>query len=139
MKHFSLGSRQGLYTPAFGMTVVGINPEGLFAEVFGQSDTEEWVDTMLDADINMFLPEDLLVKIDRATMVHPLEARSPFLDHVLLEFVASLPSHLKLAGRQQKRVLKTSMRDVLPDAVLKRSKMGFCVPLEHWFREELRE
>jgi asparagine synthase (glutamine-hydrolysing) len=139
MEHFSLEARQHLYTPSFGMTVVGSNPEGLFAEVFGQSDTEEWVDTMLDADINMFLPEDLLVKIDRATMAHSLEARSPFLDHVLMEFVASLPSHLKLAGRQQKRVLKTALQDVLPDVVLKRSKMGFCVPLERWFREELRE
>jgi asparagine synthase (glutamine-hydrolysing) len=139
MEHFSLEARQGLYTPAFGMTVVGSNPEGLFAEVFGQSDTEEWVDTMLDADVNLYLPEDLLVKIDRATMAHSLEARSPFLDHVLMEFVASLPSHLKLAGRQQKRVLKTALRDVLPDVVLKRPKMGFCVPLERWFREELRE
>jgi asparagine synthase (glutamine-hydrolysing) len=139
MEHFSPEARQRLYMPAFGAAVIGSNPEGLFAEVFEQGDTEEWVDTMLDADVNLFLPEDLLVKVDRATMAHSLEARSPFLDHVLMEFVASLPSHLKLAGRQQKRVLKTALRDVLPDVVLKRPKMGFCVPLERWFREELRE
>jgi asparagine synthase (glutamine-hydrolysing) len=94
---------------------------------------------MLDADVNLYLPEDLLVKVDRATMAHSLEARSPFLDHVLMEFVASLPANLKLAGGQQKRVLKAMLRDVLPEAVLKRPKMGFCVPLARWFRKELRE
>ena len=139
MEHFSPEARQHLYMPAFGSAVVGSRPEGLFTDVFDQSDTEEWVDTMLDADVNLYLPEDLLVKIDRATMAHSLEARSPFLDHVLMEYVASLPSHLKLAGGQQKRVLKAALRDVLPKAILDRPKMGFCVPLERWFRTELRE
>ena len=101
MEHFSPEARQRLYTRAFGATVMGSDPEGLFAEAFGQSDTEEWVDTMLDADINLYLPENILVKIDRATMARSLEARSPFLDHVLMEYVASLPSRLKFAGGQQ--------------------------------------
>ena len=139
MVHFPPAARQRLYTPAFGAEVVESNPEGLFGEAFAQSDTEEWVDMMLDADINLFLPEDLLVKVDRATMAHSLEARSPFLDHVLMEFVASLPARLKLAGGQQKRVLKAMLREALPEAVLKRPKMGFCVPLARWFRKELRE
>jgi asparagine synthase (glutamine-hydrolysing) len=139
MEHFSREARQRLYTPAFGAQVVESNPEGLFGEAFAQSDTEEWVDTMLDTDVNLYLPEDLLVKIDRATMAHSLEARSPFLDHILMEFVASLPAGLKLAGRQQKRVLKAMLRDLLPKAILKRPKMGFCVPLARWFCKELRE
>jgi asparagine synthase (glutamine-hydrolysing) len=139
MEHFSPEARQQLYTPAFGAQVMGSHPEGLFEDAFAQSDTEAWVDTMLDTDVNLYLPEDLLVKIDRATMAHSLEARSPFLDHVLMEFVASLPAGLKLAGRQQKRVLKAMLRDVLPEALLKRPKMGFCVPLARWFREDLRE
>jgi asparagine synthase (glutamine-hydrolysing) len=137
--HFPPEARQQLYTPAFNAAVLESNPEGLFSEVFGQSETEEWVDTMLDADVNLYLPEDLLVKVDRATMAHSLEARSPFLDHVFMEFVASLPSRLKLAGGQQKRVLKAALQDVLPKSVLERPKMGFCVPLARWFREELRE
>ena len=139
MEHFSREARQQLYTPAFGAQVMKSNPEGLFGEAFAQSDTEEWVDTMLDADVNLYLPEDLLVKIDRATMAHSLEVRSPFLDHILMEFVASVPADLKLSGKQQKRVLKTMLRDLLPKAILKRSKMGFCVPLARWFREDLRE
>jgi asparagine synthase (glutamine-hydrolysing) len=139
MEHFSSEARQELYTPAFSATVMGSNPEGLFAKIFAQSDAEEWVDTMLDADVNLYLPEDLLVKVDRATMAHSLEARSPFLDHVLMEFVASLPSQLKILGRQQKRLLKTALHEVLPENILQRPKMGFCVPLERWFQEELRE
>ena len=75
-------------------------PEALFGEIFAQSDTEAWVDTMLGTDVNLFLHEDLLVKIDRATLAHSLEARPPVLDHVLMEFVVSLPAHLKLMGGQ---------------------------------------
>jgi asparagine synthase (glutamine-hydrolysing) len=139
MEHFSPEARQRLYTSSFGAQVIESNPEGLFGEAFARSNTEEWVDTMLDTDVNLFLPEDLLVKIDRATMAHSLEARSPFLDHELMEFVASLPACFKLTGGQQKRVLKAAFCDVLPAAVLKRPKMGFCVPLARWFREDLRE
>jgi asparagine synthase (glutamine-hydrolysing) len=72
-------------------------------------------------------------------MAHSLEARSPFLDHVLMEFVASLPPTLKLSGAQKKRILKAALRGVLPDTVLDRPKMGFGAPISSWFREELRE
>jgi asparagine synthase (glutamine-hydrolysing) len=139
MEHFSREARQRLYTPAFSADIRESNPEGLFGEALAQSATEDWVDTMLDTDVNLYLPEDLLVKIDRATMAHSLEARSPFLDHILMEFVACLPAGLKLAGRQQKRVLKAMLGDLLPELILKRPKMGFCVPLAHWFCTELRE
>jgi asparagine synthase (glutamine-hydrolysing) len=139
MEHFSSEMRQDLYTPAFSKAAVESNPEKPLAEIWAASETEEWVDRMLDADVNMYLPEDLLVKVDRATMAHSLEARSPFLDHVLMEFIATLPSRLKIAGKQQKFLLKTAFRGVLPDSVLNRPKMGFCVPLERWFREDLRE
>jgi asparagine synthase (glutamine-hydrolysing) len=139
MEHFSREARQQLYTPSFGASVVDSHPEWLFTEAFAQTDAEAQVDTMLDADVNLYLPEDLLVKIDRATMAHSLEARSPFLDHELMEFVASLPAHLKLAGREPKRVLKAMLRDMLPSDILMRPKMGFCVPLARWFRQELRD
>jgi asparagine synthase (glutamine-hydrolysing) len=139
MEHFSAEARQQLYTPAFSAEIQDSNPEELFAKLMVYSDTEAWVDTMLETDVNLYLPEDLLVKIDRATMAHYLEARSPFLDHVLMEFVASLPACLKLAHGQQKRLLKAALQDVLPKTVLKRPKMGFCVPLARWFREDLRE
>ena len=131
--------RHHLYTTAFRATVGGSDPEALFVEVFGQSDAEEWTDAALAADVQLYLADDLLVKMDRATMAHSLEARSPFLDHSLMEFVASLPAHFKLAGRNKKYLLKAALRGVLPDVVLDRPKMGFSAPIAHWFRNELRE
>ena len=72
-------------------------------------------------------------------MAHSLEARSPFLDHLLMEYVATLPTQLKLSGSEKKVVLKKSLRGLLPDAVLDRPKMGFSAPITVWFRKDLRE
>jgi asparagine synthase (glutamine-hydrolysing) len=139
ISHFAVEERQRLYTDAFSAVVAGSDPEGLFVETYGQSDALDWTDATLDVDVNLYLTDDLLVKMDRATMAHSLEARSPFLDHVLMEFVASLPPAFKLSGSQKKRLLKATLRGLLPDIVLDRPKMGFSVPLAGWFREELRE
>jgi asparagine synthase (glutamine-hydrolysing) len=128
-----------LYTDAFQDAVGESDPEGVFGAVFAQSDADDCTDRALDADVNLFLQDDLLVKMDRATMAHSLEARSPFLDHVLMEFVATLPASLKLTGRHKKRLLRAALRGVVPDAILDRPKMGFCSPLAAWFREELRD
>ena len=100
------------------------------------------VDRLLYVDFHSYLPDDLLVKMDRASMAFSLEARSPFLDHLLLEEVARMPAELKLRGLRRglgrgsgsKWVLRRAMRELLPAEVLKRPKMGFGVPLEHWFR-----
>jgi asparagine synthase (glutamine-hydrolysing) len=131
--------RHNLYTPAFRSTIASSDPEALFAEVFHQSDAEDCTDVVLDADVNLYLADDLLVKMDRATMAHSLEARSPFLDHQLMEFVSTLPVHFKLSGIHKKRLLKAILRGLVPDTVLDRPKMGFSVPLAQWFREDLRE
>jgi asparagine synthase (glutamine-hydrolysing) len=138
-EHFTLEERQSLYSDAFRHAVSNSDPDRLFADVFEQSDAEDRIDAVLNADVNLYLADDLLVKIDRASMAHSLEARSPLLDHVLMEFVASLPPHFKLAGAQKKRILKAALRGLIPDVILDRPKMGFCVPLARWFREDLRE
>jgi asparagine synthase (glutamine-hydrolysing) len=138
-EHFLPEERHDLYSSAFRQTLTRSDPEGCFADVFEQSNTESNIDAVLNADVNLYLADDLLVKIDRATMAHSLEARSPFLDHILMEFVASLPPHLKLMGTQKKRVLRAALRPLLPDEILNRPKMGFSVPLARWFREDLRE
>jgi asparagine synthase (glutamine-hydrolysing) len=131
--------RQSLYTEAFTLAVGRSHPEELFDDAFRQSDAEDCIDAALDVDAKLYLTEDLLVKMDRATMAHSLEARSPLLDHSLMEFAATLPSGMKLLGTQKKRVLKAALRGLLPDIVLDRPKMGFSVPLARWFRGELRE
>jgi asparagine synthase (glutamine-hydrolysing) len=137
--HFAPEERQGLYTDAFRQEVGESDPEALFVNTFQQSDATDWTDATLDADVNLYLTDDLLVKMDRATMAHSLEARSPFLDHVFMEYIASLPPTFKLAGGQKKRILKAALRDLLPETILTRPKMGFGAPITHWFRRELRE
>jgi asparagine synthase (glutamine-hydrolysing) len=91
------------------------------------------------ADIHTYLPDDLLVKVDVATMAHGLEARSPLLDHVLVEWAAGIPEADKLAGGKTKALFKSAMQPFLPRAVLKRAKRGFGCPVDHWFRNEIKD
>jgi asparagine synthase (glutamine-hydrolysing) len=85
-----------------------------------------------------YLPEDLLVKMDRMTMAHGLEPRSPFLDTALAEFVGELPDSFKARGLSTKVVLRESFRDLVPSRILDRRKMGFGVPVGPWLRGGLR-
>ncbi|MCA9471207.1 MAG: asparagine synthase (glutamine-hydrolyzing) [Nitrospirales bacterium] len=111
----------------------------LLSKVFHESDAKDFLSQIVDADVNMYLPDDLLVKVDISTMAHGLEARSPFLDHQVMEFCASLPSSMKLKGSAKKYLLKKATKDLLPSNILNRPKMGFGVPIDHWLRNELRD
>jgi asparagine synthase (glutamine-hydrolysing) len=90
-------------------------------------------------DYKTYLPGDILTKVDRASMAHSLEVRTPFLDYEFVEWAASLPSEVKLRGSEGKHVLKRAMEPVLPREVLYRDKMGFAVPLDSWFRGSLKD
>lgn len=91
------------------------------------------------ADIHTYLPDDLLVKVDVASMAHGLEARSPLLDHQLMEWAATVSPAQKIAGGETKALLKSAMEPYLPHDVLYRPKMGFGVPIDRWFRHDLKE
>jgi asparagine synthase (glutamine-hydrolysing) len=95
------------------------------------------LDRLLALNIETYLLDDLLVKVDRMSMAHGLEVRSPFLDTALLEFAVRLAPALKVRGLSLKRVLKRAVADLLPDDILSRPKRGFGVPLDRWFREDL--
>ena len=97
------------------------------------------VDVMLEVDVNTYLPGDLITKIDIATMAYALEARSPLLDHELMEFAASIPADLKVRGREKKWIFREALRGWLPDETLDRPKQGFSVPIADWFRNELHD
>ena len=107
--------------------------------------TEQWratagaktLDRLLSLNMETYLADDLLVKMDRTSMAHSLEVRSPFLDTELVEFAARLPTHLKARGLSLKRVLKHAVSDLLPTEILDRPKRGFGVPLDRWFRQDL--
>jgi asparagine synthase (glutamine-hydrolysing) len=131
--------RRRLLTPEFAASVDGHRPEEFVTAPWKHSTAHDRVDRVMDTDIQTFLPGDLLVKMDIATMAYSVEARSPFLDHQLMEFAASLPPEHKLDGTNGKRLLKSALRRVLPEEILDRRKMGFGVPLARWFRHELRE
>lgn len=94
---------------------------------------------LLYLNLKTYLVDDLLVKMDRCSMAHALEARSPFLDRELLEYVFSLPDGMKLRWGRTKVILRRAFRDLLPPDVLRRDKMGFGVPLQTWFSGELRQ
>ena len=93
---------------------------------------------MLYTDLKTYLPGDILVKVDRMSMAHSLEVRAPFLDYRVIEYAASLPSEWKIKKGNQKYILKKAFSKCLPQSILQRRKHGFTVPLENWFREELR-
>ena len=95
------------------------------------------LDRMLYADTLTYLPEDLLVKMDRATMAHSLEARAPLLDHKLVEFTGRLPAQRKMDAGTTKVLLREIAGTLLPPSMLDRPKYGFAAPLEGWFRDEL--
>jgi asparagine synthase (glutamine-hydrolysing) len=93
---------------------------------------------MLYTDLKTYLPGDILVKVDRMSMAHSLEVRAPFLDYRIIEFAASLPSDWKIKGDNKKIVLRKAFGHLLPAGVLNRAKHGFTVPLDVWFRGELK-
>lgn len=137
--YFSPEEKEWLYTPEFSETVRGHDSYDLLAGWFEEIQASELLDQLLGVDTRSYLPDDLLVKVDRATMAHGLEARSPFLDHRLVEFAASLPVHLKVRNGETKHLLKAVMRGTLSDSILDRDKMGFGVPIDRWFRQDCRE
>lgn len=93
---------------------------------------------MIYTDLKTYLPDDILVKVDRMSMAHSLEVRAPFLDYRIVEFAASLPSRFKISGSSKKILLRKAFGQLLPATVLNRRKQGFSVPLDHWFRQDLK-
>src|SRR6266567_382874 len=91
------------------------------------------------ADFHTYLPDDLMVKVDVASMAHGLETRSPLLDHVLLEWAARIPPEVNMAGGRTKALFKAAMAPYLPGEILRRKKMGFGCPIDQWLRHELRD
>jgi asparagine synthase (glutamine-hydrolysing) len=109
-----------------------------FEPHFAEVASCHFVDQASYVDIKTWLPDDILVKVDRATMAHSLEARAPLLDHRLIEFAASLPPEWKLRGLRKKHLFKESLRGRLPDWVLDRKKEGFNSPMTKWLAGPLR-
>jgi asparagine synthase (glutamine-hydrolysing) len=131
--------KRELCTPEFRAAAGLADDLETLLALYRESDAPEFADATLGVDAALYLPDDLLVKVDIASMAHSLEARSPFLDHEFMEFAATIPADLKVRGRVKKYILKRALTGLLPDEILHRPKMGFGVPIDHWLRHELRD
>jgi asparagine synthase (glutamine-hydrolysing) len=116
----------------------GYDPAGHTLKYWDRMEGADHVARMLYTDLKTYLPGDILVKVDRMSMANSLEVRAPFLDYRIVEFAASLQSDWKIKGENKKIILRKAFARLLPASVLNRSKHGFTVPLDNWFREDLR-
>jgi len=119
-------------------TVGGYDPSQHTKRYWDKVRGADHVTCMLYTDLKTYLPDDILVKVDRMSMANSLEVRAPFLDYRIIEFAATLPSHFKIKGNSQKIILKKAFERLLPQNIVNRSKHGFTVPLDSWFRAELK-
>jgi len=131
---FTESAKADLYSDDFKQSTTGRHSADILKPWFAKANGAGIIDATLLTDTMTYLPNDLLVKMDIASMAVSLEARSPFLDHHLMEFAASLPEKLKLRRLTTKYLLKRALKDLLPSENLNRGKMGFGVPIGHWFR-----
>ena len=134
---FDTSAKSSLYSEDFQHETVKGFAKSFLEPWFVHANGSGIVDASLLTDLMTYLPNDLLVKVDIATMAVSLEARSPFLDHHVIEFAASLPEKLKLRRLTTKYLLKKVLRQLLPSENLDRRKMGFGVPIGHWFRGKM--
>ncbi len=137
--HFEDDLREGIYSSDVRSSLRGVSPRDLFAGRFDEANTDDLLNRLLWIDFRQGLPDDMLVKVDRMSMLNSLEVRVPFLDHELVETVFSLPSRLKLRGKTTKWILKEAFSDLLPNKIVKKPKHGFDVPIGEWIKDELRE
>jgi asparagine synthase (glutamine-hydrolysing) len=131
-------SRNSLFLPSVLAKLDGSDPSAYCRSVFDAVDGPSDLDRSLQVIIETYLPDDILVKIDIASMANSLEARSPLLDHRVLEFTASLPASLKFKTCRTKHILKKFVAQFVPPSTVYRPKQGFAVPLAAWLRGPLR-
>jgi asparagine synthase (glutamine-hydrolysing) len=128
-----------LLSEEFRKSLNGYDSAGLFEDFYNRYPQADHLSRLQYLDIKTYLVEDILVKVDRASMANSLEVRCPILDHKFMELVTRIPSSLKLKGARGKYIFKKALSSVLPRDVLTRQKQGFAVPLAIWFRNDLKD
>lgn len=110
-----------------------------FEKAYERSNASDTLSKLMYIDSTVFLPDDLMIKNDRMTMAHSLEARVPFTDPELTGFMASVPPHLKMKGGKKKNIMRLAMKDKLPESIINKKKVGLEMPYSRWLKTELRE
>jgi asparagine synthase (glutamine-hydrolysing) len=131
--------RERLFSPALKRELAGYGAQEVFDFHAARARTDDPLALIQYLDLKTYLVGDINTKVDRASMAHSLEVREPLMDHPLVEWLATLPSDLKIRGNEGKLLLKKAMEPRLPDDVLYRPKMGFAVPLARWVRGPLKQ
>jgi asparagine synthase (glutamine-hydrolysing) len=131
--------RAKLFSGELQRRLGGYSTEQVFRRHAARVDTDDPLALIQYLDLKTYLVGDINTKVDRASMAHSLEVREPLMDHPLVEWLATLPSSLKVRGQEGKYLLKKAMEPRLSRDILYRPKMGFSVPLARWFRGPLRE
>jgi len=132
------GEKIKLYSDDLQDTLNGSDSFEFIRNYFNRVNTSDPLNRQLYVDIKSYLVDNILVKVDRMSMATSLETRVPFLDHRFVEFSATIPSRLKLQGKNTKYLFKKAMADVLPPQILNRSKEGFSIPIKNWLKEDLK-
>ena len=131
--------KRALYTPRILERMTPRNPDRFFREAYGRCGAADTLDRLIYVDANVFLPDDLMIKNDRMSMAHSLEARVPFTDPELTEFMSRVPASKKMPGFRKKHLMRAALRGRLPDAVLNKKKVGLEIPYSQWLRDELHD
>lgn len=139
LSFFNDDYKKELYSDELKTELEKTDPLDIFMPYLKEVSGNDIVTQRLYLDMKTSLPDEMLMKVDRMSMAASLEARTPFLDYRLVEFVMDIPSHHKLRGRNLKHILKRAVCDLLPDEIIHRKKHGFHVPLNKWLRNELKD
>jgi len=134
---FNHDAKRQLFSDSAWDMVRRLQSADVIVQQFNQAPADTVLDRMLYADFMTRLPEHSLMLTDRMTMAHSLEARSPFLDHELVSYLAAFPDYLKIRGRRLKYILRELAKEYLPREIVEREKQGFMFPVAYWFRHEL--
>jgi asparagine synthase (glutamine-hydrolysing) len=138
VRFFSADEKAALLSADVRRRLNGVDAEERLARHFARYTHLPWVSQMMHFDADTYMPEDVLVKVDRMSMAHSIESRVPLLDNRVIDFAATLPAHFKVREGRRKHILKELAATLLPRDVVERRKQGFGVPLGHWFRGDMR-
>jgi len=133
-----LDEEKKLYSKSFRSQTKSLNPLNYIDEHFQKCNIQDNINREISVEIDTWLPNNVLVKVDRMSMANSLEVRAPYLDHVLVEFCATIPGRLKLKGLTTKYIFKKAMSKFLPKNIVQRKKQGFSLPIKNWLRHELK-
>lgn len=131
--------KRELYTPAVLEQLTPEHPDRHFLEVFGRSSAADVLNRLFQIDYAIFLPDDLMVKNDRMSMAHSLEARVPMTDNQLVDFMSRVSPRLKLRRFRKKHIMRRAMEGILPPIILNKKKVGLEMPYSRWLKKELND